>query len=448
MTEPTEHRKRSQRFRAAISGFIEDRKTAKLNGKDDSKIAARYEYATWLSDAARRVSQIQAVTHVLKATHPDARGTSLHADPQSLSGHAEIGSHSLGEDFTDDVVGNAAALDVFKFLKIEVDNRPLLEWMQTSDPDLQAALSDDSKTAENWMQAFASLVREEELPVSHSLAKQIYWLTGDDPTDDAQYRLLQPLFASSLTHAIHAEIQDARFGETNKLSRQARREGKAHDTPYRDYPGLVVRKLGGTKPQNISQLNSERGGINYLLDSSPPDWGNHRALNLRGRESAFSAFRWFGEVEGLLKALRVILKSDPAPNLKTRKRREAIEKSLGQQLAEFGAAVRGSHRPGWTRENECHLPMCEQLWLDSERTELQVRADEHEQEDIEFNQAYQLGHWPDEVAQRFGAWLNDWLRAVGINAVGDSELRRWSRQAILETQWPVPVQRRAQGGAA
>jgi CRISPR-associated protein Csy1 len=448
MTEQAEHRLRSQRFRSTISDFIEDRKIAKLNGKGDPEVAAKYEYFTWLGEAARRVSQIQAVTHVLKATHPDARGTNLHVDPKRLSAHSAIGSHSLGEDFADDVVGNAAALDVFKFLKLEVENRPLLEWMQANDADLQAALSEDSETAEVWMQAFAALVREEQQPTSHPLAKQIYWLTGDEPTDDRQYQLLQPLFASSLTHMVHAEIQDARFGEANKLARQAYREGKPHDKPYRHYPALVVRKLGGTKPQNVSQLNSERGGINYLLDSSPPKWGQERTLNLSNTESAFYAFRWFDDVDYLLKKLQKLLRTDPSPNKKTRDLRKVLERELGQQMVQFGAAVRLSHTPGWTRDAKCRLPLCEQLWLDSERTELPVRSDGHAEDDLEFNKAYLHGDWPDEVAQRFGAWLNERLRTAGINTVGDSELRHWAGKAIIDAQWPIPIQRRAQGGAA
>ncbi|WP_234420839.1 type I-F CRISPR-associated protein Csy1, partial [Xanthomonas fragariae] len=61
-------------------------------------------------------------------THPDARGSSLHVPPDSLPQHAEIGSHLLGAHYAQDVVGNAAALDVFKFLKIEVEGQGLLAW--------------------------------------------------------------------------------------------------------------------------------------------------------------------------------------------------------------------------------------------------------------------------------------------------------------------------------
>src|SRR6185312_1691722 len=100
---------RGQAFRAAIAGFIDARRNAKLKGDDgDADAGSKYDFAGWIADAARRIGQIQAVTHVLKATHPDARGTSLHVTPSSLPHRAEIGSHLLGGDYAGDVVGNAA----------------------------------------------------------------------------------------------------------------------------------------------------------------------------------------------------------------------------------------------------------------------------------------------------------------------------------------------------
>src|SRR5690554_2055599 len=135
---------RAQAFRQAIIAFIDERRDAKLKGNNtDIETAAKYEYTTWLADAARRVSQIQAVTHVLKATHPDARGSSLHLAPNNLPQHREIGSHLLGDTFAEDIVGNAAALDVFKFLKTEVEGKRLFDWMQAADTDLQTAISAD-----------------------------------------------------------------------------------------------------------------------------------------------------------------------------------------------------------------------------------------------------------------------------------------------------------------
>ena len=89
MKNQAERTPRSEAFRSAIAAFIDERREAKLKGKEpDTDAVSKYDYGAWLADAARRVSQIQAVTHVLKATHPDARGSSLHVRPKQLSPHA------------------------------------------------------------------------------------------------------------------------------------------------------------------------------------------------------------------------------------------------------------------------------------------------------------------------------------------------------------------------
>lgn len=434
---------RGKAFRSTIAAFIQARHEAKLKGKDDdADLSSKYEYETWLADAARRVGQIQAVTHVLKATHPDARGSSLHVDPLSLPNHADIGTHVLGEDYAQDVVGNAAALDVFKLLKLEVEGRRLLDWMQAQDHDLRDALHEDPGVAAGWMAAFSGLVRHDSQPASHEAAKQVYWLAGEDPTDDAHYHLLQPLFSSSLIHAVHADIQNARFGEDNTLARQTFRAKQPHQNPYRDYRNLVARKLGGTKPQNVSQLNSERGGVNYLLASLPPRWKHDQPRSLLNLDSALEQFAYFEDVRTLVRTLADFLLSNPVPNVDTRDRRKALEQALGLQLAVFAASIHARLEPGWTRDPECRLPSCEQLWLDPERTELALRVDQPER-DEEFNTAYSLGNWPDEVAGRFANWVNQQLRDAGLVEVGDSEHRHWARQAIIDAALPVPIQRRA-----
>ncbi|WXL26149.1 type I-F CRISPR-associated protein Csy1 [Ectopseudomonas mendocina] len=435
---------RKSAFRIAISSFIEERREAKLKGLKEgaaAEAAGKYEYGAWLADAARRVSQIQAVTHVLKATHPDARGSSLYSQPNTLHQHSEIGTHLLGGDYADDIVGNAAALDVYKFLKVEVEGKRLLDWLQAGDNDLIAALHDDPATATQWADAFKGLVRSADKLSSHSLAKQLYWSISGEPADDNGYHLLLPLFASSLTHAVHQDINDARFGEANKLARQAKRDGKPHDAPYHDYRDLVARKLGGTKPQNISQLNSERGGVNYLLASRPPNWDLKRPRHLFFVDSVLPRFSRYEDVPELIAALLKLLKSNPTPTLETRQKRERIERSLGESLAAFGASIQAQQKIGWTQDEDCRLPLSKQLWLDPERADLPLRPG-HEEEDQAFKQAYEAKDWPDHVAHRFGLWLNAILIENGL-PVGDAEHAHWARQAIIDVDWPAPMQRRA-----
>lgn len=449
MPETTEQQRR---FQSAIVDFIEARREAKLKGREeDADTASKYEYATWLADAARRVGQIQAVTHVLKATHPDARGSSLHVAPSKLPQHLEIGSHLLGENYAEDVVGNAAALDVFKFLKIEVEGKRLLDWMQLGDADLQAALSDDAELAQGWMKAFGALVREEGLPASHPMAKQVYWLVGEEPSDDSQYQLLQPMFSSTLAHAVHAEIQDARFGDSNKAARQAFRDKASSELSYRNYRNLAVRKLGGTKPQNISQLNSERRGVNYLLSSLPPAAWKQRSANLLKRDSVLGDFLWFEDVRSRVKALAEFLLSvqSKGSTVEIRDQRDAFVQALAEQYALFGAAIRSRCVAGWTRDEQCQLPGCEKLWLDPDRTELPERDDadhpEWKEDDLAFKRDYEWGDWPDEVATRFAKWLNERLREHDLPLMAEAEMRHWARHAIIDVAWPIPLQRRAHG---
>ncbi len=441
----SELRDRGKTFRAAIASFIDARREAKLKGKDEEgDTATKYDYGTWLADAARRVGQIQAVTHVLKATHPDARGSSLHVRPDTLPPHTDIGSHVLGDDFAEDVVGNAAALDVFKFLKVEVEGRRLLDWMQAGDEDLRAALHADADIATGWMKAFNGLVRSDTAPASHGAAKQLYWLAEGTATDDKAYHLLQPLFSSSLAHAIHADIQDARFGEDNKAARQAFRAKEAHAAPYRDYRNLVVRKLGGTKPQNVSQLNSERGGINYLLASLPPRWDTEQPKKLLNLDSAMERLTWFPGVRDTVKQLADFLLSDPPPTEPTRTKRLALAKELGAQLAIYAVETQVRFSPGWTRDVTCALPLHQQIWLDPERVELDPRPElELAAEDKAFVEAWEFSDWPDLVAGDFATWLNARLHAAGLVTMGDAEYRHWARQAIVDATWPVPLQRRA-----
>lgn len=218
-------------FSAAIDALLQERLQTKLEKlpPDDpkrSELIADHARHVWLRDAARRVKQIQAVTHSLKPIHPDARGTNLYVSPAGMSKIDALGSHALGERFATDVVGNAAALDVVKLLKVESSGRTLLAALEAGDADALSALDDDPAEAEILRQAFLGLIRERESgAASHERSKQVYWLTGSDAADDSHFHLLAPLYPTSLVQAVYDDVNDARFGEANKLARLARRDG-------------------------------------------------------------------------------------------------------------------------------------------------------------------------------------------------------------------------------
>lgn len=431
MSQTSEDRRGT--FRAAIERFLQERLASKLDklAADDpkrSELLVQYAPAAWLADAARRVAQIQTVTHSLKPIHPEARGTNLYCPPTSLPSHREVGSHVLSADFAGDVVGNAAALDVYKFLKIAVEGRPLLEWMQQDDADLLTALSGDSGKAQAWAEAFRSVTEPaSEIPASHGLAKQLYWLTGEDPADDSDFHLLAPLYASSFAHTVFRTINEDRFSESAKAAQKAKWEHRDHDGVSREYPNLAVQKFGGTKPQNISQLNSERGGSNYLLASLPPRWKSREVQAPWHVDSVLSRFVHSEGVWAQVRELRDFLRSDPPPTVETRNRRESLIDNLIDDLVDFAQRFQVMLPAGWTRDPRCRLPEAERLWLDPGR----VLA--NAEDDAVFCGKWHQLDWPAEVGSRFGNWLN---KQMGPDLpLGDVETRQWQTELLLQQDW-------------
>lgn len=421
------HPQRSAELRAVIADFLHKRLADKLDGiKGDSpedqqkreQLRLQFVPATWLEDAARRAAQIQAVTHSLKPIHPDAKGTSLYCPPSTLATAPVVGSHCLGDDFAGDVVGNAAALDVYKFLKQEHEGKTILALAASGDVDLAHALSDDPAQAQAWMSAFASLTTPRGKPSSHTLAKQLYWPVGDDLHDDTSYHLLAPLYASSLAHQLFQTLQDDRFSDEAKAAREARKAHQPSERPVRDYPNLAVQQLGGTKPQNISQLNSERRGQNALLASLPPKWQSVDLKPLLDTESMFSRYKFRPVVKENLGALLAFLKADPTRNVATRDRRAGYVDNLIDDFLQFTAEVR-TLVPGWSCDSACRLSDSQARWLDPEGTaqadaelERPTPTDTHER-----------------MAEAFANWLNAQLRDP--LPMGDPEFDAW-RKAMAE----------------
>ncbi|MDZ7857077.1 type I-F CRISPR-associated protein Csy1 [Sphaerotilus sp.] len=426
--QTTSDPQRVAELRAVIADFLKKRLDDKLEKIKDSEadseesaeakrlareaLCSQHAPATWLDDAARRVSQIQAVTHSLKPIHPEAKGTNLYSPPASLSALEVVGSHCLGAEFIGDVVGNAAALDVYKFLKLSHQGRSLLDLVLAHDADLVAALSDDAAQASGWLEAFAGLVDPRGQVASHTLAKQLYWPVGDDPHDDAGFHLLAPLYASSLAHRVYLTIQDDRFSDEAKAARKARHDGEFSERPVHEYPQLAVQQLGGTKPQNISQLNSERRGNNCLLASLPPVWKSIDLKPLLGADTMFNRYGRRDDVRQTLRALLAFLKTDSTRNVETRTHRAELVDALTDELLQFTAELR-TLAPGWSQAPECRLNLAERHWLDPEGVAAACAASGQP--------------LPTDTAERVSAAFARWLNARLQDAlpVGDPEFLAW-----------------------
>lgn len=412
-------------LRMLVDDFIHSRLTDKLDKlKDDEddkrqKLIEDHRRENWVADAARRVAQIQLATHTLKPLHPDARGTNIYLDKALCADADLVGTHVLADNRTDDVVGNAAALDVFKFLKLSHNGSNLLARALQTDAALAKALHDDLSQSRPWLEKFADIVQPLCAPSSHTLAKQLYF-----PLADGSHHLLAPLYPTALVHHWYKTLEDARFGEASKAARQASKEQRDHPHGYQEYKNLVVQNFGGTKPQNISQLNSERRGEAFLLASRPPDWQNQGLTPPTKSASVFDRFGPFVKqrhVASMVRDLRTYLdaRRDMTSTMQIRDERADRVDDIVDALITYQDTIR-SHAPGWSLVSTCRLDKVECLWLDPDALEAEGLDEEGDTADTD------LADWPKVIGARFATWLNAAI-STKRNPMGDEEHSAWKQ---------------------
>ncbi|WP_447554979.1 type I-F CRISPR-associated protein Csy1 [Vreelandella sp. EE22] len=411
-------------LRGKLEIFLAARLEKRLEAqKDEGKRAAlieRFMFDNWFGYAANKIEKLQAATHVAKFSHPSIKKASdIYFNISEIEREGLIGTHSIAwESFQHDLsAGNAADLDgdIKEFLRINHGGRTIFDMILAQDEELKAAVSSDPGQAEHIMQALLSLKDTRNEKRSHALSKQVFWLVHEDPSLDKNYYLLSPMLATSLAHAVFKTISESRFGASSKEGRNARRAGKAFDGEYHDYPGLAVQKMGGSNQQNVSQLNSERGGQNYLLASLPPHWQS-REITPPMRE-AFRTFKRRPEVWKTLHELKRFLETDPAKNMHTRDVRDDFTALLVDELMLFTFDMH-SLAPGWTADEKCQLISDEQFWLDPGRATL----------DADFAHARRQSNWHEVVSDRAAGWLNHELSYKSKLRMGDPEHAYWQKQ--------------------
>ena len=396
-----------------ILEYIQQRRDEKLDKEKNAakrlEITTKYEPETWLSDAARRARQLSFITHAAKYIHGDSRGSSVEAtNADSLTSDGYISTHSVSE-IPYDVVGNAAALDVGKLLLLEHEGQKLIDALRQGDNAPLLAIAPEAETAQEWTDGFLSVLASPE-PSAHKFSKQCYW-----PVNSDGYHILIPLYATSLAHTLHSIIQHVRFSDEAKATREARRKEAYSDQEDVRYVDIAVQSFGGTKPQNISQLNSQRGGRAYLVSCEPPDWQRQTSppLNINSIFSQRFERRLYREhIQPLRDFLQRV--ADKPNNDRIKKQRAGRLDAIVDEILNRAAFIQ-QLSPGWSANQDCRLPLAERYWLDPGRSEI----------DAEFRSQRDATDWPVEVAQSFAIWLSRKLESdtLAFGAVEQRELR-------------------------
>jgi len=384
--------------------------------RDRATLIGQYRPESWLTDAARRAGQINMVTHAPKYTHSDTRsaGVLLRQEDKDKFTQNECYVNSLAlADLRVDVVGNAAALDVARLLQLEWKGKALLDEIAAGESPALNALAANDEQASAWVQGFQAALKDKAL-ASGQLAKQLYFPTSDS------YHLISPLYASSLSQNLYERLTASFYSENTKSIRQARKAGKYHPDDLVVYLNVAMQSFGGTKPQNISQLNTKRYGRGFLLSSQPPKWDPKAVVPKGGKNAFWREYdrRAWKTAKFLQRHLESTFKRTSTREL--RDRRAGLIDELVDTLFIYAAEIqRQVKQRGWSTESE--LSSAEKLWLDPQRGEL----------DDAFKAEREKNEWQGEIARQFAAWLNQKINFKSdVLHTSDAEFREW--QKLLE----------------
>jgi len=269
----------------AIEKFFDERKSAWLKSRikgtmtDEQKKSLevecedRFALENWLPDAAKRVTCLAMVTHSGKYSHPsikkDEFSSILAEAAKRNDGFLRTGNSPAPLEV---FVGNAAALDVYKFLDLELgDGKKLVNHLEENSDTIKKQFAIRSVSFEEIREGLLSIKRSTKTASTDGRVKQVYF-----PCNKG-YHLLSVLTPSGLMFELRNRVNDIRFSERSKDARERRRKGECSEAGFDDLFNLTVIGYGGSKPQNIGVLNSKYGGKAYLLPCMPPTLEKRKA---------------------------------------------------------------------------------------------------------------------------------------------------------------------------
>jgi CRISPR-associated protein Csy1 len=263
-----------------VGKFFQDRKAAWLKkaisasmtevevSEKELECEQVFSLENWLPNAAKRAGQISISTHPCTFSHPSSRKningytSSIIADSKPINdGYLRSGNVIVEAD----ALGNAAALDVYKFLMLKMDDGQTLLTHIEQDTDLARQLLNlKTESYDALKDGFLAMINSDTDNVTSSKIKQVYFPVNND------YHQLSLLSASGVMFELRKRVDNIRFSDETKVARVCEENNEIYESGYKQVVNITTIGYGGTKPQNISVLNNQYGGKVHLLSSEPP----------------------------------------------------------------------------------------------------------------------------------------------------------------------------------
>lgn len=209
-------------------------------------------------------------THVLKFSHSSSVGAGIDIEKDiscKISKKGVLTTENLPDIIHDIAHSNGNLITISRFLSLTQKRKMIYDFILEDDFSFLEpfSLSEDELT--RWKESISNLIEEKQINTG-LLTKQCYFPLNKNKYQN--YHLLIPLFSSSMCQKIYSEVRETRFNEPNNIA--IGKDPLYRDGVFIDFPSLAIQHFGGDYPRNISMLNANRSGQNYLFNTQPPVW--------------------------------------------------------------------------------------------------------------------------------------------------------------------------------
>ena len=404
-----------------ISSERDEKKLEKLKNRRKEKVdklaelrktSPLGEIRAWIDKTSEkniaRGKRIVKATHVLRFTHSSSssEGYLLTKKSDDLL----LTTASLKKDYVYDLAhNNGNLISVSRFLSLSLSGTMIIDCLIEGNYHFLDVFYENEEQLKKWKNGLSNLVEQREIKTADK-AKQLYFPIQIKQNDVWIYHLLVPLFSSSLAEEMYLRQFNIKFGQENKLPKQAKkgvlndngaRISHYHPEVITRFPRLAAQKFGGDNPQNVSMSNVERRGKNYLLSTQAPTWKSQLKPPIY-KSSFFDAIPWNMALKENIDYLRdFLLRFDRLGlSFKDPKKMEWIKRWVEQIIDEvFAYCASVQNLPSkWSSTEDIKLKIEHRYLLDPFR------------DDVDFQEARNSREWQTVVCKDFANWLNGRLK--------------------------------------
>ena len=340
------------------------------------KVKQKKTVEQWFNDVVENIKSCKLATHVGKFTNPDIE-TLVLSNAKKIDGYVTTGGASCSLD----IYASATFLPSAKLLLHSV-TKEMTVWESAATKGEELAnelkLLPISFSMDELQKKSQQMIMngKKEPDATDTHLKQVYF-----PIAEGEYHLLSVMPSSCLALEMYQRIQAINGHKINCYDKTSEDYGK----PCEEVTGLTMIGFGGTKPQNISALNSRNRGKAYLLSSLPPSL---QEVKVRiPKSDFFKESIWYKSQKIKLYQLHAYMKST-RNNLKVRRGIRALVHKIMDDVIFTAYQIRATG-DGWSNDEKyANLPHAQKIWLDDIYKEKRKDND-----------------WLQEIAGSFARWV-------------------------------------------